>query len=219
MTDGTPTDEWQPAAQRFRRELVDRDRVNLVGVACGPHADAGVLRQVTGTVIALHDKTDTSFKSFFRWVSASISVTSRKLQGPEKEEVGLPALPEGATIVVEGAAQPDQHAYFHMKCSRSNDFVVVVLEREGDGFRPVGSHLARNFDLESTGSGEARIDTSDIPHQIHCPSCRADGIAMCECGRVSCANEDDFENIWTCAWCGSQGELFHGDFEADRGRG
>lgn len=220
MTDGTPTDAWQSAAQRFRRDLVDTGRVNLIGVACGPHADSGVLRQLTGTVIALHDTTETSFKSFFEWVSASISTTSQKLQGPQKEEVGLPSLPEGATIVSEGtAAPPDRHAYFHMKCSRSKDFVVVVLEREGRTYRPIGSHAVARFDLESTGSGEARIDTSDIPHQIHCPSCRADGIAMCECGRVSCANDDDFNNIWTCAWCGSQGELIRGDFEADRGRG
>ncbi len=220
MTDGTPTDSWRSAAQRFRRELVDTGNVNLIGVACGPHADASILRQLTGTVLNLKDTSEVSFKSFFEWVSASISTTSRKLQGSEGEQVGLPSLPEGATIAEEGAAASQEtHAYFHMKCGRTKDFVVVVLEQEGRTYRPIGSYAVPKFDLASTGSGESRLDTSDIPHQIHCPSCRADGIAMCECGKVSCANEEDFDGLWTCAWCGSQGELVRGDFEADRGRG
>lgn len=220
MTDGAPTDSWQSAAQRFRREMVDTGSVNLIGVACGPHADSSILRRITGTVLNLRDTSEVSFKSFFEWVSASISTTSQKLRGPQAEQVGLPSLPEGASIAGDGEiASPETRAYFHMKCGRSKDFVVVVLEKEGRTYRPIEAHAIPKFDLASTGTGNSRIDTSDIPHQIHCPCCRADSIAMCECGRVSCANEDDRNNVWTCAWCGSQGELVYEDFETDRGRG
>lgn len=74
MTDGSPTD-----IQDFRDAVVDvRKRAvgNIVACAAGPKARQDFLRELTDHVVALDTLDSTGFSSFFKWVSASVSVGS-----------------------------------------------------------------------------------------------------------------------------------------------
>jgi uncharacterized protein YegL len=89
MTDGKPTDDWERGLKQFRQ------RTFGITVACGAghDADLKVLKKITDHVVQL-DTTDSSvIKSFFRWVSASISSGSQKVEQSGKEVKGWDELP------------------------------------------------------------------------------------------------------------------------------
>lgn len=89
LTDGQPTDDWLPPAQRLKA-------LGLTVVACaaGPAADVDLLRQITENVIELKDLEPGSLRVFFQYVSNSIRVASRSvLRSPEGAPLALPEPP------------------------------------------------------------------------------------------------------------------------------
>ncbi|AWH88183.1 vWA domain-containing protein [Limnobaculum parvum] len=89
MTDGAPTDDWRKGLADFKKA---RTGV-VVACAAGQHADTSVLREVTEVVLQLDTADSNSIKAFFKWVSASISVGSQKVDSGQKEVTGLDDLP------------------------------------------------------------------------------------------------------------------------------
>ena len=89
MTDGVPTDNWQ-------KGLTDLKKVKtgmLVACAAGASADTKILRQLTETVVQLDTAESTTIKSFFKWVWASISTGSQKIENGLNEVSTLKDLP------------------------------------------------------------------------------------------------------------------------------
>ena len=98
LTDGAPSDEWQAAAEEFKRRRVG----NLIAVACGEQGDASVLKHVTETVLVMKDMSPDAFSQFFKWVSASVTQTSQKIgaePGAAAGGVALPTPPPTITII------------------------------------------------------------------------------------------------------------------------
>lgn len=89
MTDGVPTDEWQSGMA----ELKKRKTAYVVACAAGSKSDTGVLKQVTDNVVRLDTADSNSIAKFFAWVTASIGVTSTKVEDSGKEVSGLNELP------------------------------------------------------------------------------------------------------------------------------
>lgn len=89
MTDGAPTDDWRKGLADFKKA---RTGV-VVACAAGQHADTSVLQEVTEVVLQLDTADSNSIKAFFKWVSASISVGSQKVDSGQKEVTGLDDLP------------------------------------------------------------------------------------------------------------------------------
>lgn len=89
MTDGAPTDDWKAGLQRFREE-----RWGTV-VACSVNnADTDVLREIAGDAVLHLDSADaSSLAAFFKWVSASISSGSQKIESGGGDIEGLEDLP------------------------------------------------------------------------------------------------------------------------------
>lgn len=88
LTDGMPTDD-------LRRGLDALKRIKtgvFVACAAGSSADTNTLKKITETVVSLDTADSTSIKSFFKWVSASISVSSQKIENG-KEVMGISELP------------------------------------------------------------------------------------------------------------------------------
>ena len=78
MTDGMPTDDWKSGLQRFRQEKWGI----VVGCAIGANDQTvnDVLLNVCGEAVFRLDTADRgAISSFFKWVSASISVGSQKV--------------------------------------------------------------------------------------------------------------------------------------------
>ena len=89
MTDGVPTDDWQAGLAEFSK----RKTAFTVACAAGRDADLNVLKQITESVVALDTADSQSIGKFFAWVTASIGVTSTKVDEIGKEVSGLDELP------------------------------------------------------------------------------------------------------------------------------
>jgi uncharacterized protein YegL len=89
MTDGGPTDDWQAGLREFQK----RKFGVVVACAAGTRADSQVLKQITENVVMLDTADTASLRAFFKWVSASISTSSQKVESSGKEITGLDQLP------------------------------------------------------------------------------------------------------------------------------
>ncbi|NDV65005.1 VWA domain-containing protein [Bacteroides sp. 224] len=89
MTDGGPTDNWQKGLAEFKKGKFGM----VVACAAGHAADTNVLKQITESVVQLDTADSAAIKSFFKWVSASVSTGSQKVEAAGVEVGGLSELP------------------------------------------------------------------------------------------------------------------------------
>jgi uncharacterized protein YegL len=89
MTDGEPTDNWKKGLIEFQK----RKYGIVVACAAGQGANTGILKQITEIVVQLDTADSATIKAFFKWVSASVSTGSQKIEASGKEVIGLDELP------------------------------------------------------------------------------------------------------------------------------
>ena len=89
MTDGIPTDDWQSGLNEFKQ----RKTAFTVACAAGSGADTNILKQITENVVSLDTADSASIGKFFQWVTASIGVSSTKVEDSGKDVSGLNELP------------------------------------------------------------------------------------------------------------------------------
>ncbi|MDU1892080.1 MAG: VWA domain-containing protein [Dysgonomonas sp.] len=89
MTDGAPTDDWMQGLAKFQKQKFGI----VVACAAGQSAKVDVLKQITDTVVQLDTADSSTIKSFFKWVSASISFGSQKIESTGQEVTGMSELP------------------------------------------------------------------------------------------------------------------------------
>lgn len=89
MTDGEPTDNWSHGLA----ELQKRKFGMIVACAAGQDANTTVLQQITESVVQLDTADSATIKAFFKWVSASISTGSQKVETNMKDIGTLSELP------------------------------------------------------------------------------------------------------------------------------
>jgi uncharacterized protein YegL len=92
MTDGSPTDSWEAAADSLKSKRVG----NIIACACGAGADTSTLKRITENVIAMNSLEPNSMRAFFKWVSASVKTSSVAAVGKPQ---AMPSLPPMLTIV------------------------------------------------------------------------------------------------------------------------
>ncbi|MCM1318128.1 MAG: VWA domain-containing protein [Bacteroides sp.] len=89
MTDGVPTDDIRKGLDEFRKRKFGM----VVACAAGQAADTNVLKQITECVVSLDTADSATIKSFFKWVSASVSAGSMKVEETGREMGTLSELP------------------------------------------------------------------------------------------------------------------------------
>lgn len=89
MTDGEPTDNWQKGLAEFKKQKFGL----VVACAAGSGANTSLLKQITDVVVQLETADSASIKAFFKWVSASVSTGSQKIEASGKDVSGLNELP------------------------------------------------------------------------------------------------------------------------------
>lgn len=89
MTDGEPTDNWQKGLADFKSQKFGM----VVACAAGSGANTTVLKQITDVVVQLDTADSATIKAFFKWVSASVSTGSQKVESGGQEMTGLNELP------------------------------------------------------------------------------------------------------------------------------
>jgi uncharacterized protein YegL len=100
LTDGNPTDDWQRAVQRLRSHAYHPAQIIVLN--CGDRDSLETLKQVGDTVLLMNEVTSDKLSDFFRWVSVTISTTSKKsidLLGTELSPTILPKPPGGIDVV------------------------------------------------------------------------------------------------------------------------
>lgn len=92
MTDGLPTDDFEKGVQEFKN--------NKWGIVVGcavNDADVDVLKKVSAgggeCVVKLNTADESAMKAFFKWVTASVSTSSKSVETTGKQEITIDELP------------------------------------------------------------------------------------------------------------------------------
>ncbi|GHV25076.1 tellurium resistance protein TerY [Bacteroidia bacterium] len=96
MTDGKPSD-----LQKYNQmipEVKQRHFGSIIACAAGARADAKPLELLTNQVYSLDTTDSATFRQFFKWVSASVSVGNRSI-GASDELLLPPPPPEVHTVI------------------------------------------------------------------------------------------------------------------------
>lgn len=221
FTDGAPTDDPQKAINRWNSRY--RRGANLVAITFGDNADAALLGQFADNVLTLRDLSPESFREFFRWVSASLKVSSMAVAEQGKDGCHLPEY----SINLEKAEIKDKidenFAILPLRCTTGRAFWLAKYARGGQGkWRYVGAYPVNEESYGALGAGgtAGNIDLADVDLAPVCPVCRKSvGVYRCgSCGRLACWNEQPNPS---CPWCGeSLGEIREVvSLEAVRSRG
>jgi len=89
MTDGQPTDDWKQGLDEFRKAKTGM----VVACAAGSGADTSILKQITEVVVSLDTADSSTIAAFFKWVSASISTSSKKIDLNKSDSSDVYELP------------------------------------------------------------------------------------------------------------------------------
>ncbi|MDE6144529.1 MAG: VWA domain-containing protein [Muribaculaceae bacterium] len=89
MTDGEPTDDLNKGLAEFNK----RKWGMVVACAAGSGANTDTLKKITECVVSLDTADSATIKAFFKWVSASVSSGSMKVEETGAEATTLSELP------------------------------------------------------------------------------------------------------------------------------
>lgn len=219
FTDGTPTDDYNSAFDRWNNKY--RKHCNLVTVSIGDNVDTQMLGEISDNVMRLNETNEESFKQFFKWVTASIKTSSVSVTDCGDDELKL-APTNGINlekvdtkksckvdenfVVLLGKCQNTKRPYLvkFAKRFRPSEFV----NGEVQFFKLVGAYPIdeEKYDaLSDTSATNRKINTEELLGQPTCPCCGNQfGIVVCECGNIFCVGDDKHNK---CPWCGLEGEL------------
>lgn len=99
LTDGCPTDtsSFNQAVQELRAK--SGKFANIIACAAGSNADTTYLKQITENVLMMNTLSAGDLARFFAWVSASINLSSKRLDAKPGENIELPPPPKGFVVV------------------------------------------------------------------------------------------------------------------------
>lgn len=89
MTDGEPTDSITKGLEEFKKRKFGM----VVACAAGQGANVNTLKQITENVVQLDTADSATIKAFFKWVSASISTSSKSVEKTSAEATTMSELP------------------------------------------------------------------------------------------------------------------------------
>ena len=89
MTDGQPTDNLERGLDNFRKRKFGM----VVACAAGQGADTKTLQKITENVVQLDTADSATIKAFFKWVSASISTSSKSIDDTGTDSMTMNELP------------------------------------------------------------------------------------------------------------------------------
>lgn len=88
FTDGEPTDDIKNGVQAIKSR-----RVTVVACGAGFNVNTNTLKQITESVVLLQSATQSDMKAFFKWVTASVTQASQKIDSGSDQGEGLGELP------------------------------------------------------------------------------------------------------------------------------
>lgn len=89
MTDGEPTEDINAGLAQFKAQKWGI----VVACAAGPRASVDTLKQITENVVSLDSTDSATFGQFFKWLTASVTTGSQKVEEGGGDVGGLSELP------------------------------------------------------------------------------------------------------------------------------
>ncbi len=90
MTDGLPTDNWKDGLREFKKVKSGM----VVACGAGSNVDLNILKEITENVVSLDSADNKTMEAFFKWVSDSISTSSRKVDLTKSDTTIISELPD-----------------------------------------------------------------------------------------------------------------------------
>ncbi|MDE5757678.1 MAG: VWA domain-containing protein [Allobaculum sp.] len=202
FTDGTPTDDPTRAIQRWNEKY--RNRTQMVVISIGDNIDPLIFGQLTGDIIRFNPTDAQSYKSFFKWVTASIKATSMSVADYSSDEVKLAPV-DGTNLekvnpnrrvnvdenfaVLVGKCQTTGRKYLIKYAKRTHRLDGMDMGNRND-FRLVGAYPidGEAYDaLSDSRIARKKINSMSLVGSPTCPCCGNQfGLVTCECGNVFC---------------------------------
>lgn len=236
FTDGVPTDETSIAIREWKQNW--QRSSNMVAISFGSEADSRILGELTDNVLLFKNTSASSYKEFFKWVTASIKTSSVSVENNASgfELAGLDnAIIEKIDlskekpkqwvdnnfVVLSAKCQNTKRPYLmkYKKNLQTEDFGGLALDTLY--YRLVGAYQIDNsyFELSDENSVSQKINTEELRGAPTCPCCGNQfAFAVCSCGNLHCIGE---EEISTCPWCNTTASYGFGggDFDVNRTQG
>ncbi len=99
LTDGQPTDSWEEDADSIKNRTQQKV-ATIIALGCGGGVNQNTLKRITDVVMMMDNITADQITQFFKWVSQSVSTTSKVAQtaGAGEGQADLPPPPPAAGI-------------------------------------------------------------------------------------------------------------------------
>ena len=204
LTDGQPTDEWQPAAARLR--AASPKLANIYGIGCGDEVDFTALSRIADVCLHMRGLSTESFAQFFVWMSASVQSVS--VAPDQKVSLDKFPLQDGMELVDQDNPPPlserGRRLFFHVCCRKSKKHYLMRYRFEPSfDLYLAQDAIALDDDFFSDGALKAPAVSSDALHgAVDCPYCRASNWAQCGfCKHLFCIDEGFDEPSLVCPVC------------------
>lgn len=235
FTDGTPTDNPNPAIERWQKHF--KSKCNLVCISLGDNVDTKLLGKLTENVLRLKDTDECSFRAFFKWVTASIKTSSVSVTDTGNDDLQLSSI-DGINLekvnTIESSVVDENFAVLLGKCSNTKKtYLVKYAKRIGNipgleslGIKATDYKLVGAYPVDEEaynnlceGKSNCNISTMSLRGVPTCPCCGNQfGVVVCDCGNIMCSDG----NTQSCPWCGmegSLGEISESGMNITRGKG
>jgi len=206
LTDGQPTDDWEPAAEALR--AANNPRIaNVYAVGCGPDVDVAMLRSVTDIVLMMSDHTPEAFRKFFVWLSASVQTASAKLESSGGRPIDMPPLPRELGVPPSESAPYDptpRQVFLQARCQKSGKPYLMrfAIRPHDQRYEAIAAHPLEVVE-EDAGDFLPPINSAMLDGCPSCPYCEADVAGQCPCGTMFC-NDVNPRGPVVCPGCHSQ---------------
>ena len=205
FTDGTPTDNIQDAARKWRGKY--SESVLCVAVSIGNNVDTKILKQFTDNVYILENTDPSSFEQFFDWISQSINSSSKSVSQTSDGDINRRT---SGTVVkkADGTGEmvvDDNFIVILSKCQTTGRYYLIKYQKNGknsndytlEGAYPVDDDY---FELSADGYQNLKVNTDRLYGHPTCPICGNDSaIGICSCGGVLCVKNNQ---VNVCPHCG-----------------
>lgn len=234
FTDGMPTDNIDPAVEKWNRRY--RRSSNLISVSIGDNLDTSVLAKITETVLLLKNADKETFKKFFKWVTASIKTSSLSVSEQNNDGLQLAPITDEYLSKIDlektntKAKIDDNYAVVLAKCQNKKLPYLIKYEKKARtienayytdpkmyGYKLVGAYPVDNSYFElSSGDSNRTVNSAELTGFPCCPCCGNQyGFCVCSCGKIICCGD---ELTATCPWCGTTAEFNSGSEQFDISR-
>lgn len=241
MTDGKPTDDTSAPFARWTRDFANR--VTLVAIGIGKHAELSTLKQLTENVLSLDANSDEEFRRFVDWVTQSVVAQSRSVSMTKSNQVSLAKLDDGILKTIQDIQQAatvdEDFVILTARCQTNKLPYLIKYERVPSNLGTLansGLHLnvdhyrlsgvfaleSDYFALSDERALARTVNSESLLGAPGCPHCgNPIGFALCACGQIMCLRGP---GPAICPSCNKEGSFDYcdgedGGFDVDRARG